>query len=178
MHRHNLLFIKVGQSSRECYNYKIIQQKMVYRPLVCYHSKKLENRSRYSSTKPELPQAYGELGAVPTEVVRDEVELLIRCQEVLVSYVTHARAGLNPVGRLKLVQLVVDQGWTQARVAPKPHPHNKSTHPAEPCHNLVNQILALVERKERSTRGIQLEREQMALVVPKDITQQIQFSGE
>ncbi|MFU8948169.1 leucine zipper domain-containing protein, partial [Mycetocola zhadangensis] len=33
------------------------------------------------------------------------------------SYVTHARAALNPTGRLKLVQLVVDDGWTQARVA-------------------------------------------------------------
>ena len=103
---------------------------------MCYHSKKLENRSRYSSTKPELPQAYGELGAVPTEVVRDEVELLIRCQEVLVSYVTHARAGLNPVGRLKLVQLVVDQGWTQARVAQKPHTDIGGTTPTPHTRNL------------------------------------------
>jgi transposase len=34
-----------------------------------------------------------------------------------VSYVTHARAALNPAGRLKLVQLVVNDGWAQARVA-------------------------------------------------------------
>lgn len=33
------------------------------------------------------------------------------------SYVTHARAALNPQGRFKLVQLVIDEGWTQARVA-------------------------------------------------------------
>lgn len=33
------------------------------------------------------------------------------------SYVTHARAALNPTGRLKLVQLVIRDGWTQARVA-------------------------------------------------------------
>jgi transposase InsO family protein len=33
------------------------------------------------------------------------------------SYVTHARASLTPAGRLKLVQLVLDEGWTQARVA-------------------------------------------------------------
>lgn len=33
------------------------------------------------------------------------------------SYVTHARASLTPQGRLKLVQLVVDEGWAQARVA-------------------------------------------------------------
>lgn len=33
------------------------------------------------------------------------------------SYVTHARAALNPAGRLKIVQLVVEDGWTQARVA-------------------------------------------------------------
>ncbi|WP_226533442.1 leucine zipper domain-containing protein, partial [Microbacterium paraoxydans] len=33
------------------------------------------------------------------------------------SYVTHARASLTPQGRLKLVQLVLDQGWTQARAA-------------------------------------------------------------
>jgi len=45
------------------------------------------------------------------------VELLIRCQGVLVSYVIHARAGLNPVGRLKLVQLVINQGWTHTRIA-------------------------------------------------------------
>jgi transposase InsO family protein len=34
-----------------------------------------------------------------------------------VSYVTHARAALNPAGRLKLVKLVIDDGWTQARAA-------------------------------------------------------------
>jgi transposase InsO family protein len=34
-----------------------------------------------------------------------------------VSYVTHARAALNPQGRLKLVKLVVNDGWTQARAA-------------------------------------------------------------
>jgi transposase InsO family protein len=34
-----------------------------------------------------------------------------------VSYVTHARAALNPAGRLKIVQLVVNDGWAQARVA-------------------------------------------------------------
>jgi len=34
-----------------------------------------------------------------------------------VSYVAHAHAGLNSVGWLKLVQLVVDQGWMHARVA-------------------------------------------------------------
>ena len=33
------------------------------------------------------------------------------------SYVTHAGAQFTPTGRLKLVQLVVDGGWTQARVA-------------------------------------------------------------
>lgn len=33
------------------------------------------------------------------------------------SYVTHARAALNPQGRLKLVKLVIDEGWTQARAA-------------------------------------------------------------
>ena len=33
------------------------------------------------------------------------------------SYVTHARAALNPAGRLKIAQLVVDDGWMQARVA-------------------------------------------------------------
>lgn len=33
------------------------------------------------------------------------------------SYVTHARAQFTPTGRLKLVQLVVDEGWAQARVA-------------------------------------------------------------
>lgn len=33
------------------------------------------------------------------------------------SYVTHARASLTPQGRLKLVQLVLEQGWAQARVA-------------------------------------------------------------
>jgi transposase InsO family protein len=34
-----------------------------------------------------------------------------------VSYVTHARAALNPAGRLKIAQLVVNDGWVQARVA-------------------------------------------------------------
>ena len=29
------------------------------------------------------------------------------------SYVTHARASLNPQGRLKLVTLVVEVGWAQ-----------------------------------------------------------------
>lgn len=33
------------------------------------------------------------------------------------SYVTHARAALNPTGRRKLVQLVLIEGWPQARVA-------------------------------------------------------------
>lgn len=33
------------------------------------------------------------------------------------SYVTHARASLNPQGRLKLVQLVVRDEWTHARAA-------------------------------------------------------------
>ncbi len=33
------------------------------------------------------------------------------------SYVTHARAALNPAGRLKIAQLVVDHGWAQARAA-------------------------------------------------------------
>lgn len=33
------------------------------------------------------------------------------------SYVTHARASLTPQGRLKLVQLVLEEGWAQARVA-------------------------------------------------------------
>lgn len=33
------------------------------------------------------------------------------------SYVTHARASLTLRGRLKLVQLVVEEGWPQARVA-------------------------------------------------------------
>ena len=33
------------------------------------------------------------------------------------SYVTHARAALNPAGRLKIAQLVVNDGWAQARVA-------------------------------------------------------------
>ena len=33
------------------------------------------------------------------------------------SYVTHARAALNPQGRLKLVKLVIDDGWAQARAA-------------------------------------------------------------
>ena len=33
------------------------------------------------------------------------------------SYVTHARASLTPQGRFKLVQLVVEEGWAQARVA-------------------------------------------------------------
>jgi transposase InsO family protein len=38
-----------------------------------------------------------------------------------VSYVTHARAALNPAGRLKIVQLVVNDGWAQARVAERFH---------------------------------------------------------
>lgn len=33
------------------------------------------------------------------------------------SYVTHARAALNPAGRLKIAQLVINDGWAQARVA-------------------------------------------------------------
>jgi len=33
------------------------------------------------------------------------------------SYVTHARASLTPQGRLKLVRLVLEEGWAQARVA-------------------------------------------------------------
>ena len=33
------------------------------------------------------------------------------------SYVTHANAALTPEGRLKLVRLVLEDGWTQARVA-------------------------------------------------------------
>ena len=33
------------------------------------------------------------------------------------SYVTHARAALNPSGRLKIAQLVINDGWAQARVA-------------------------------------------------------------
>ncbi|MDQ5862406.1 MAG: IS481 family transposase [Actinomycetota bacterium] len=33
------------------------------------------------------------------------------------SYVTHANAMLTPEGRLKLVRLVLEDGWTQARVA-------------------------------------------------------------
>ena len=33
------------------------------------------------------------------------------------SYVTHARAALNPQGRFKLVTLVIDEGWSQARAA-------------------------------------------------------------
>ncbi len=33
------------------------------------------------------------------------------------SYVTHARAALNPSGRLKIAQLVLNEGWAQARVA-------------------------------------------------------------
>ncbi|MCW4458947.1 IS481 family transposase [Microbacterium sp. MPKO10] len=33
------------------------------------------------------------------------------------SYVTHARASLTPKGRLKLVRLVLDEKWQQARVA-------------------------------------------------------------
>src|SRR5690606_28216025 len=41
----------------------------------------------------------------------------IESTEVLVSYVTHARAALNPAGRLKIAQLVVNDGWVQARVA-------------------------------------------------------------
>lgn len=37
--------------------------------------------------------------------------------EALISYVTHANASLTPEGRLKLAQLVVRDGWAQARVA-------------------------------------------------------------
>jgi transposase InsO family protein len=37
--------------------------------------------------------------------------------EALISYVTHRNAPLTPEGRLKLVRLVVDDGWAQARVA-------------------------------------------------------------
>ena len=33
------------------------------------------------------------------------------------SYVTHAGAALNPAGRLKIVQLVVNAGWAQACIA-------------------------------------------------------------
>jgi transposase len=33
------------------------------------------------------------------------------------SYVTHVNAMLTPEGRLKLVRLVCEDGWTQARVA-------------------------------------------------------------
>ena len=33
------------------------------------------------------------------------------------SYVTHANAPLTPEGRLKLAQLVINEGWVQARVA-------------------------------------------------------------
>ena len=33
------------------------------------------------------------------------------------SYVTHARAALTPTGRLKIAQLVLNDGWGQARVA-------------------------------------------------------------
>lgn len=33
------------------------------------------------------------------------------------SYVTHARAALNPAGRLKIAQFAVNDGWAQARVA-------------------------------------------------------------
>ena len=33
------------------------------------------------------------------------------------SYVTHAGAALNPAGRLKIAQLVINDGWVQARVA-------------------------------------------------------------
>ena len=33
------------------------------------------------------------------------------------SYITHARASLTPQGRLKMVLLVVNEKWTQARVA-------------------------------------------------------------
>lgn len=33
------------------------------------------------------------------------------------SYVTHANAPLTPEGRLKLVQLVINDGWVHARVA-------------------------------------------------------------
>ena len=37
--------------------------------------------------------------------------------EALISYVTHSNASLTPEGRLKLAQLVVRDGWAQARVA-------------------------------------------------------------
>ncbi|TLK48754.1 IS481 family transposase, partial [Glutamicibacter sp. V16R2B1] len=33
------------------------------------------------------------------------------------SYITHARASLTPQGRLKMVLLVINEKWTQARVA-------------------------------------------------------------
>lgn len=45
------------------------------------------------------------------------VTTLTRSTEVLVSYVTHARAALSVEGRLKIARLVIDQGWAQARVA-------------------------------------------------------------
>ncbi|BDA64960.1 IS481 family transposase [Actinomyces capricornis] len=45
------------------------------------------------------------------------VTTLTRSTEVLVSYVTHARAALSVQGRLKIARLVIDQGWAQARVA-------------------------------------------------------------
>jgi len=56
---------------------------------------------------PGTTTSVGLTGVVLKEVVwgggvlryRYGVELLIRCREVLVSYVAHARAGLNPVGR-------------------------------------------------------------------------------
>jgi transposase InsO family protein len=37
--------------------------------------------------------------------------------EALISYVTHPNAPLTPAGRLKLVELVIEDGWVQARVA-------------------------------------------------------------
>ena len=33
------------------------------------------------------------------------------------SYVTHARAALTVDGRIKIARLVIEDGWTQARVA-------------------------------------------------------------
>ncbi len=33
------------------------------------------------------------------------------------SYVTHARAALTVNGRIKIARLVIEDGWTQARVA-------------------------------------------------------------
>ena len=45
------------------------------------------------------------------------VTTLTRSTEVLVSYATHARAALTVEGRIKIALLVIDEGWTQARVA-------------------------------------------------------------